>query len=594
MSEQTWTRLKADAITTLSHASPALAMRPADLAALSAIVALARVKLSIRATAGSLRPRLVATPRPKDDAHAIELLGLIARVAEDHLTRPDPDSSPAFGAWIEQHGFPELTIALLNSAGGVGQLNEVAAIVSDVTGSLAARSAKLSLAHMNKIAARDLQLPMRARNRLSGVSIWLLAPETSGRPRRADALKRRVQAMSHYGALSHTLCETSISEAIDQGQPLAPLLMKRHSLKTAELRALRGARSLARSIDGPSDFHDAVQELKAHEIPPHEWPGGGLPDRPEDWEHSVWTRGERHNFVRPDYLGDNPQAIKDAIDALCADLLRPLVAERIRVGAVACDYHVSNFARAIELDRSDAGSETRRRLLAALRHAIVGPRRPKAFHEAVGLWHRRVASLSALRHERHADRPGWPALCAPWRSVCGRFDIVVLASAADLVEEGRALDHCVGGYYDICRRGDTQILSLREEGQPVATVELVLARDFHPLTLQVGQFKARRNTSPAPHLHEPLRAFLREIRSGAHAVDAARIARYRKHMRDRWDGSWRADALTLAHAREVFHFYLPLLPRGMPDDFDAWSDASGLKAAIDATLADLAVSPRNG
>lgn len=224
--------------------------------------------------------------------------------------------------------------------------------------------------------------------------------------------------------------------------------------------------------------------------------------------------------------------------------------------------------------------------------AELGPRKARALHDAVGLWHRRVASLSALRHERMVESPGWPALSAPWRSPCGRYDIVVLSSAMDLVEEGRILDHCVGGYYDICRRGDTQILSLREDGKRVATVELKLGSDLAALTLEVGQFKAFRNAMPPVHLHDPLRAFLRAVRNGDHPVNAGTLARYRKKMRDVWDGAWNSQALSLSHAREVFPFYLPLLPRGTPGTFDAWCKTTGLTAAIDATLAYLEASSR--
>ena len=201
-----------------------------------------------------------------------------------------------------------------------------------------------------------------------------------------------------------------------------------------------------------------------------------------------------------------------------------------------------------------------------------------------------MASLSALRHERRARRPGWPELCAPWRSECGHFEIVALSSATDLVEEGRLLEHCVGGYYDICRRGDTQILSLREDGRRVATVEIKLGSEIDAPTLYVGQFQARRNTPPARHLHEPLRDFLSALRSGTHAMNAMKIKRYRKRMQDRWDGSWSVDALPLAYAREVFPFYLPLLPRGTPDTFDAWCAQSGLAGAIDEVLTYLATT----
>lgn len=339
---------------------------------------------------------------------------------------------------------------------------------------------------------------------------------------------------------------------------------------------------MRRAIEDPYDFHFALEELKAHDVPFHEWPGAGRPGHPEAWEGCVWSKAPRQQFIRPDYVGEQKDGVLDAMNALRDDLLRPLVAERLRAGKFPRTVAVEHFAASVDLN--GAGGAVRRRLLAGIRSAVVGPRRPKAFREAVAVWHRRVASLSALRHEKRAERPGWPPLCAPWRSRCGHFEIVALTSAAELVEEGRWLDHCVGGYYDICRRGDTQILSLREVGDRVATVEITLANDLDAPALQVGQFRAQRNTPPSQHLHPPLRDFLKAVRTGEHPMNTAKLAQYRKRMRDRWDGAWRSEALPIGHAREVFDLYLSLLPRGTPPDFDQWCATSGLSAAIDEVL----------
>ena len=90
---------------------------------------------------------------------------------------------------------------------------------------------------------------------------------------------------------------------------------------------------------------------------------------------------------------------------------------------------------------------------------------PKAFQQAAHVWHRRAAAVAALRNENQTDRPGWPPLCPPWTSRCGTFEILPLTTAKALVEEGNAHHHCVGTYYDACRSGGTQILSLRAARQ---------------------------------------------------------------------------------------------------------------------------------
>lgn len=585
MSTRSWTRLKADAVAKLTQACPELERHASMLMALAAVTALVEVKLSVRTIAGRLDADVRTSPSVAGDPLAKELVGLISDMTTHCATSARPQSGPAFGDWIEGHGFSDMSVALLTSDADWKDLSAVARIVAGAVKTLSERSSGLGHKHVERILARDLPQAQVLRNSLTSVAVWLLAPEDSGKPHRPTVIVRRLQAMTVYGSLSGTLRDDAVTAAIDAGLQLAPILMKCLDLSAAELRALRNGRTLRHAIEASTDFRAAVEELKVHGVPLHEWPGGGRPDQARAWESSVWARGSRQHFVRPDYLDPCKDAVTDAINALRADLLGPLVVERVRLGGHTPSYITTNFARSIEIDAWKDGSVARRRLVGALRNAIVGPRRAKAFHEAVGLWHRRVASLSALRHERRVERPGWPALCAPWQSECGRYEIVVLASAEDLVEEGRILDHCVGGYYDICRHGDTQILSLREDGKRVATVELKLAPDLKALVLEVGQFKSHRNSRPPVHLHDPLRAFLKDVRNGSHPVDARTLARYRKAMRDVWDGAWSSETLSLEHAREVFPFYLPLLPRGTPASFDGWCETTGLAAAIDATLA---------
>lgn len=592
MSSRSWPHLKNAASRRLVAACARIEERPAQLSAFATIVALAEIRMTIRAIDGGLDGDIRTTPSVKNEPLASGLVRMIAEIATDHASSPRPESSPAFGDWVEEHGFSDMSIALLSSDANWQDLTSAAGIIATAIKALSEHSRSLAQTHMGNILARDLPDGVFLRHGLSAVAVWLLAPETSGREERTDVLTRRRQAMTIYGALSGTLRDEDVTGIVDAGLPLAPVLMKRHGLSAAELRSLRKGRHLRHSIETPTDFHVAVEELKTHETPLHAWPGRGRPGEADAWAGSPWVREPRQHFVRPDYFGHYKDGITDAINAMREDLLRPLVAERIRLGGFAPSRPVVSFARSIEVDVRKDGGLVRQRMIAALRHAIIGARKPKAFQQAVGLWHRRVATLSALRHEHTVERPGWPELCPPWRSACGSYELVVLSSAADLVEEGHILDHCVGGYYAICRRGDTQILSMRENGRRIATLELTLGPDLTILALAVGQFKAYRNSTPPAHLHDPLRAFLRDVRNGDHPVNAARLARYRRKMRDVWDGTWNSEALSLDHARQAFPFYLPLLPRGTPADFDAWCAASGLPAAFDATLAHLDASSR--
>ena len=224
--------------------------------------------------------------------------------------------------------------------------------------------------------------------------------------------------------------------------------------------------------------------------------------------------------------------------------------------------------------------------LACIRRALIGPRGPKAFQQAARVWHRRAAAVAALRNENQTDRPGWPPLCPPWTSPCGHYRIVPLTTARALVEEGNAHHHCVGTYYDACRSGGTQILSLRENGKPVVTAEIFLDRRI--ASIRVGQFKGlptkcptiRRCTRPCAifcAIFAP--AFIRSTGTncGLTANGPTEHCFY----------GWSSQQLSIAHARQAFPLYLPLLPRGTPASFDLWCDKTGLRTGLRAVLNDL-------
>lgn len=384
--------------------------------------------------------------------------------------------------------------------------------------------------------------------------------------------------------------EESITAAIDDGLPLKPLLAKRLGISGAELRSLRGACAQERIASGYGrDFVAAVRELKAHSVPLHEWPGNGKPNQPQAWRNTPWLTLREPQLLRPDRFDPQNDEMRDAINAFRDDILCPLVANRARTRFPQQPLSVRNFLYQLRLSSATLlSSPERKDFLTAIRTSLVGPRGSKSFGEAVALWHRRAASVAAMRHEHRADKRGWPAICEPWHGANGVDEIVALTSAAELVEEGYALDHCVGSYYDPCRRGDSQILSLRRNGAYAATVELLLSGGDKDLSLQVGQFKARSNERPGQASYDVLKDFLSAINRGEHRLHRKALIAHRKTMRDAWDGGWSSKRLSLDHARKVFPLYLNLLPRGTPKDFDRWYAATNLDPAIDRLLIRLA------
>lgn len=584
LSASTWEDLHARSARDLYASVPAFAKCGSDpaIAALTVLMTFAQTAITARRQENSVAAHVVIGPKPDADP---AILGL-ARHMEAAITgsacraRNTTPFDP--GAWLEQAGYIGLLTRAVKAGANESDLKDMAGMISEAIEKLSSRISHLTAVHLDRLLQRDLP---QLDGRPSGTSAtleWLLAVDRSGDAERPVVLLRRWQALGIYAALSTVLREKPITRAIDEGQPLKPILMDRLGVSAAELKALRGARSLPAALKSAIDLEHAVVELKAHGVPLAEWPGRGEPNQPAAWLQSPWAGIHRNTIVRVDYVGN--QHARDAIGALAEDILRPLAVHRATI-AKRGDLAYS-FLHSFEFPAGLRNSRDRRVFLAVLNRAIIGSRGIKAFHEAVELWHRRVATISAVRHERRTDRPGWPAICPPWRCERGIHEIVPLTSAAGLVEEGNRLDHCVGGYYQQCRSGAVQILSLRREGTHAATIELTLSgTTADTLSFQVGQFKARRNRRPDDELHDVLRAFLTALNSGAHPIFRTQLTAHRKRMEQEGDYLWSAGALPIAHAREVFPLYLPLLPRGTPADLDGWCKQTGLTAALDRAAA---------
>jgi hypothetical protein len=260
---------------------------------------------------------------------------------------------------------------------------------------------------------------------------WLLAHQYDGDTTRTIRVRRRVQALCLYAGIPDTLREPAITEAIDAGDELVPLLMKRLSLTRGQLGSLRQATpSETIASYRRHSFENAVLRLRAHTVPLHQWPGGGKPAQHAAWRSSPWLTADRLTLVPADYYGADPATVRDAVRAFTDDLLTPLLNE-FKSPVNPSDISPSGILGAINLQTLPAIQH----YLASVRHALIGPRGPKAFQEAAHLWHRRAAAVAALRNESQTDRPGWPPLCPPWTSPCGQYQIVPLTGARALVEK---------------------------------------------------------------------------------------------------------------------------------------------------------------
>ena len=114
------------------------------------------------------------------------------------------------------------------------------------------------------------------------------------------------------------------------------------------------------------------------------------------------------------------------------------------------------------------------------------------------------AERERLEQERNAtqpqdhgkpDRPNWESLIQSLEiPQDGRIPItaVALTTPQELIQEGKSMDHCVGNYWQDCRRGNSRIFSLRRGGITIATTEL---------TKRSGRWHAIQTRGP--HNHPP-------------------------------------------------------------------------------------------
>jgi len=581
--------LRAAAAERLAAAVPSLATLHNHEAAqaLVALLAFADVRIDAACQENAVGALVTTRPRIGGDAWATALIELVAGAVSAPLQGTHVGSACDVPGWLDEAGYLELETLLLHAGASVVELSGLADLAGAAIRTVVERAAALARAHFAAVTARDLGATPRTRNGLTATAAWALAPAEAGQATRPTVVLRRRQALDVYGGVASVLAEPALTAIIDSGKPLAPALAHRLGIGAGQLRRLRHVRDVTASLESHDDCVTAVVELVAHDTPLADWPCGS------GWMSSPWRKAAPEHLLPPAYLADT-QA-KDAVAGLCQDILQPLAADRARTLGISGDLGTGRFLHGLTVPRSHGDAPVRRTFLAGLRAAILGCRGCRGasgFAEAVERWHRRAACVAAMRHERETDRPGWPGCCAAWLSPDGRFTVVPLTSASDLVAEGDALDHCVGGYYDQCRRGDTHILSLREDGARVATIELCLVTgEGGTQRLEVGQFKAHRNRRPAAQHHEALRLFVAALAAGTHPIAHAALAAHAKKMRASGDYAWRSGPLPLVHAERAWPLYRALLPRDAPDDLARWATESGLVPALDAILRALAAAP---
>ena len=115
-------------------------------------------------------------------------------------------------------------------------------------------------------------------------------------------------------------------------------------------------------------------------------------------------------------------------------------------------------------------------------------------------WHRLAFTEAGFSGSADTRRSTWPCLLSqPVQLVPGIF-AVPLGNAEALAEEGRRMEHCVGGYWRHCFLGNSHIISLRDAaGRSLSTLELSVNQK-EARRCEIVQHKAPKNRTPATEL----------------------------------------------------------------------------------------------
>ncbi|NBV87279.1 MAG: hypothetical protein EBS01_13695, partial [Verrucomicrobia bacterium] len=175
-------------------------------------------------------------------------------------------------------------------------------------------------------------------------------------------------------------------------------------------------------------------------------------------------------------------------------------------------------------------------------------------------WHRAVWTHAGLPESVDINRSVWPSLLAQPVELGANVYAVTLANAQALTEEGRRMQHCVGGYWHDCFLGNSHIISLRDSsGQSLSTLQVSLPKDG-TRKCEIIQHRAHRNKTPGYALRS-LEGKLKALIVAQ--ADFSALARWRKSAEiiddNLADGE--IDALTREYDEERFERLATIIGR---------------------------------
>lgn len=207
-------------------------------------------------------------------------------------------------------------------------------------------------------------------------------------------------------------------------------------------------------------------------------------------------------------------------------------------------------------------------------------------------WHERMQAVNAAIHKARTghdiEEVRWGKAFPDWKSPNG-LTITMLETETQLIDEGKRLNHCVGGYAPNVIKHGSLILSVRDEhGQSITTMEIV---EEDPATnkphFQLRQHYGNDDRQPPARAEAAAEAWLKAANRGAIAYDRdgmklgielAKSAIARNTAAEIELNAGQRQALWDAHRR--------FMPKPMRDATspEAWLAASGTTALIEKTV----------
>ena len=330
MKPRNWTRTLAAArrrLVKLGNLTPECSRHPA-LRAIATLCLAAAADIECHPIPNSVGADL-RMPGYAEPADAV-LQNLLAEIAASIQSRLQGSSHGWFNPthWLQEFGLDEFVRLSIEADRADEPRRALLTEAAEAARQLNDRIRTLSSQHGTAVMTRDLPGLLQDWEQLPASEIaWLLVHDRDGDTSRGERITRRFQALSLFASVKEILREDSITDAIDTGQELLPVLADRLCLTPPELRALRQAAPIVRpsGFMGSDDYLAALARLRAHHVPLHEWPGKGRPGQQAAWVSSPWLQKDGHVLVRADYHPADPVQIRDAVAAFEQDLLNPLI-----------------------------------------------------------------------------------------------------------------------------------------------------------------------------------------------------------------------------------------------------------------------------